>query len=149
MDMSQLKRYVALEAEKKTLEAKTKEITQKLATLETLIIPQMVADGMQAVTVDGRHVSIVKSIFAGPVDGDKDGVIDALKSVDETACFVAEAYSPQKLQAYVREIAHDVEAACKQDERLFDLDAVRAALAPQLARAIKVSFVHKLRSNKA
>jgi hypothetical protein len=147
--MEQLKRYVALESVKKKLEAKSKEMTQKLAALEALIIPQMITDGMQAVTVDGRHLSIVQSIFAGPVDGDKDGVIDALKSTDDTACFVAEAYSPQKLQAYVREIAHDVEATCKQDDRLFDLDAVRAALAPQLAQAIKISFVHKLRSSKA
>lgn len=94
MNMAQVKEFVALEIEKKASEAKTKDLTQQLAVLEALILPQMVADGVQAVSVDGRNLSIVPSLYAGPVDGDKDGVIDALKSVDDTACFVAEAYSP-------------------------------------------------------
>lgn len=49
----------------------------------------------------------------------------------------------------MRELADEVKAACKQDGRLFDLDAVRAALPPALAGVIKISFVDKLRSNKA
>lgn len=148
MNMAQVKEFVALEIEKKASEAKTKDLTQQLAALEAQIIPKMVADGAQAVTVDGRNLSIVQSLYAGPVDGDKDGVIDALKSVDDTACFVAEAYSPQKLTAYVRELANEVKAACKQDGRLYDLDAVRAALPPALAGVIKIAFVDKLRSSK-
>ena len=149
MDMTQLKEYVALEGEKKDLDAKLKTIAQKLDDLEAAIVPQMIADGVQSMKVDGRTIYLSNDIYAGPRDGDKASVIDALKAADDTAAFVAENYSPQTLKSFVRELAKDVEATCKQDGRLFDEDAVRAALPAQLAAALKISFVFVLRSRKA
>ena len=149
MNIERLKEWAALDAERKESEAKTKELMKKLAAAESLALAEMVQDGVPSVTVDGRRIAIRTYVRSGPVDGDKDAVIDALKSVEETACFVVEGYSPQKLDAYVREVADGAEAACKQDGTLFDAKAVRAALPPALASVLNVSFDPKLRSTKA
>ncbi len=149
MDMTLLKRFVALKDEKKQLDAKLKTIAQTLKELDTAIVPQLIADGVESMNVDGQTVYIANDIFAGPIDGEKGNVIDALKAVDETSGFVAENFSAQTLTSYVREVAADVEAACKQDGRLFDVEAVRAGLPPRIAAVIKIAFVHNLRSRKA
>lgn len=149
MNIQRLKEWAALDAARKELDAKAKELMKKLAAAESLALAEMVQDGVPSVSVDGRRIAIRTYVRSGPVGGDKDAVIEALQSIEEIECFVVEGYSPQKLDAYVREVADGVEAACKQDRTLFDAKAVRAALPPALAGVLNVLFDQKLRSTKA
>jgi hypothetical protein len=49
----------------------------------------------------------------------------------------------------VREVAEEARLRCQQQNRLFTEDEVRTALPKPLSDALKVSFVHSLRSRKA
>ncbi len=148
--MEQVREFVALEKEKKELQAWLVATNQKLTALDEAITTQLVAEGITGVDMDGRRVTVSTDIYAGPIEGQKQNVIDALRSLDDTAALVTTGYTPAALNKFVREVAADVEAACEQDPtRMYDVDAVRAALPPALAAVIKVSFVYVLRSRKA
>lgn len=149
MDMELMREFVAIEEKKRDLDSQLKQVVQRLDDIEEQIVPQMLSDGVSQMRVDGRTIYIANKIYAGPKDGDKGSVIDALKSSDDTAAFVAENYNAQTLRSYVSEIAKEVETVCKKDGRLFDEEAIRAALPTELAAAIKISFVHSLHSRKA
>lgn len=147
MQMTQLKEFVALHERKRELDAELKKVSKQLDDLEEILVPQFITDGVQSMNVDGRTVYIQKEVYAGPLNG-RDEVIEALKSSD-LGQYVAENYNAQSLKAYVREIAKEVELVCGREQQLYDEQAVLAALPPALAAAVKVSFVHSLRSRKA
>ena len=65
MNMEKLKRFVALEDEKKSLAKKLETIKNDLEKLEFELIPDFVEDGVQSMNVDGRTVYIGRDVWAG------------------------------------------------------------------------------------
>ncbi len=95
-----------------------------------------------------RNLSIGHDVFASPVDGEKESVIEALRDCD-LGDYVTETYNSQSLQAYVREIAQQVKEACTTDGVEYTADAIKKALPEKLAERLKVSIVPVLRTRKA
>jgi hypothetical protein len=147
MNMEQLKEFVALEKRKRDLDSELKAIGARLDDLEQALVPQFLADGVASMKVDGRTVYIAQDIHASPA-GDRAEVIAALKR-SELGQYVSENYNTQSLRAFVREVAEEARLRCQQQDRLFTEEEVRAALPSPLSDALKISFVHSLRSRKA
>jgi hypothetical protein len=147
MNMEQLKEFVCLENRKRDLDAELKGVKARLDELEEALVPQFIEDGVQSMKVDGRTVSLAQEIYASPLDG-RERVVEALKA-SELAQYVSENYNTNSLSAFVREVARDVAAQAEREERIFTEDDVRAALPAPLGLALKISFVHTLRSRKA
>jgi vacuolar-type H+-ATPase subunit I/STV1 len=147
MNMEQLKEFVCLENRKRDLDAEMKGVKAKLDELEEALVPQFIEDGVQSMKVDGRTVSLAQEIYASPLDG-RERVVEALKA-SELAQYVSENYNTNSLSAFVREVARDVAAQAEREERIFTEEDVRAALPAPLGQALKISFVHTLRSRKA
>jgi hypothetical protein len=148
MDFKEAKQFVALETEIATLNARLKTAKQEQDELEREIVADMVGEGLQKVTVDGRTLSVVPAIFASPVDGDKEAVIVALKDA-ELGQYVQEQFNPASLRAYVKEIAKEVEQVCKGEGVPMTAERIAAALPGTLGTAVKVSIVYELSSRKA
>ncbi|HOQ47784.1 MAG TPA: hypothetical protein PLA43_20600 [Bryobacteraceae bacterium] len=147
MNMEQLKEFVCLENRKRDLDAELKGVKAKLDELEEALVPQFIEAGLTKATVDGRTVSLAQEIYASPLDG-RERVVEALKA-SELAQYVSENYNTNSLSAFVREVARDVAAQAEREERIFTEEDVRAALPAPLGLALKISFVHTLRSRKA
>lgn len=147
MNMEQLKQFVALEKRKRDLDSELKQIAARLDDLEQALVPQFLNDGVNSLRIDGRLVYLAQEIYAGPAN-DRSEVIAALKA-SELGQYVSENYNTQSLRAFVREVAEDVRLRCEQQERLFTEEEVRAALPAPLGAALKISFVHSLRTRKA
>ncbi len=147
MNMEQLKEFVALETRKRELDSVLKSIAARIDDLEQALVPQFLADGVASMKVDGRTVYIAQDIHASPVN-DRAEVIAALKR-SELGQYVSENYNTQSLRAFVREVAEEARLRCRQQNRLFTEEEVRTALPQPLSDALKVSFVHSLRSRKA
>lgn len=147
MNMVQLKEFVALEHRKKELDSELKAITARLDDLEQTLVPQFLNDGVQSMRIDGRVVYVAQDIYPSPAT-DRAAVVDALKE-SELGQYVSENFNTQSLKAFVREIAEEVRLRCEQENTLLTEDAVVAALPAPLGQALKVSFVHSLRSRKA
>ena len=150
MNMEQLKEFVSLEGQKITLDAELKQVKQKLDELEELLVPQFIEDGVPSITVDveghTRTVRIEQEVYASPLN-DREEVIEALRA-SELGQYVAENYNTQSLTAFVREVKREVETRAAKENRLYDEQEVRAALPAPLGTALKISFVHVLRSRK-
>lgn len=147
MNMEQLKEFVCLENRKRDLDAELKGVKAKLDELEEALVPQFIEAGLTKATVDGRTVSLAQEIYASPLDG-RERVVEALKA-SELAQYVSENYNTNSLSAFVREVARDVAAQAEREDRIFTEEDVRAALPAPLGLALKISFVHTLRSRKA
>ena len=147
MNMEQLKEFVALEKRKRDLDSELKAIGVRLDDLEQALVPQFLADGVASMKVDGRTVYIAQDIQASPLN-DRAEVIAALKR-SELGQYVSENYNTQSLRAFVREVAEEARLRCQQQSRLFTEEEVRTALPSPLSEALKISFVHSLRSRKA
>ncbi len=147
MNMEQLKEFVALEKRKRDLDSELKAVGARLDDLEQALVPQFLNDGVNSLRIDGRQVYLAQDIYAGPLR-DRAEVIAALKA-SELGQYISENYNTQSLKAFVREVAEEVRLRCEQAERLFTEDEVRAALPAPLSGALKISFVHSLRSRKA
>lgn len=146
MNMEQLKESVYLENRKRDLDAELKATKQKLDDLEQVLVPQFIDDGVQRMTVDNRTVSLAQDIYASPLSERAD-VVSALKS-SELGQYVAENYNTNSLTAFVREVARDVAALAMREGRPYGEDEVLQALPQPLGTALKVSFIHSLRSRK-
>jgi hypothetical protein len=147
MNMEQLKEFVCLETRKRELDSELKAIAARIDDLEQALVPQFLSDGIASMKIDGRTVYIAQDIQASPANGRVE-VIGALKQSD-LGQYVSENYNTQSLRAYVREVAAETRLCCQQQNRLFTEEDVGAALPPQLCGALKISFVHSLRSRKA
>jgi hypothetical protein len=147
MNMEQLKEFVALEKRKRDLDSELKAIGARLDDLEQALVPQFLADGVASMKVDSRTVYIAQDIHASPAN-DRAEVIAALKR-SELGQYISENYNTQSLRAFVREVAEEARLRCHQQNRLFTEEEVRAALPSPLSDALKISFVHSLRSRKA
>jgi hypothetical protein len=146
MNMEQLKEFVCLENRKRDLDAELKATKQKLDDLEQALVPQFIDDGVQRMTVDNRTVSLAQDIYASPV-GERADVVAALKA-SELGQYVAENYNTNSLTAFVREVARDVAVLATREGRPYGEDEVLQALPQPLGTALKVSFIHSLRSRK-
>ena len=146
MNMEQLKEFVALETRRRELDSELKAIAARIDDLEQALLPQFLADGVASMKVDGRTVYIAQDIYASPA-GDRAEVITALKR-SNLGQYVSENYNTQSLRAYVREVAEEARLRCQQQDRLFTEEEVRRALPSPLSEALKVSFVHSLRSRR-
>lgn len=147
MDFQLLKEFVALERRKRELDSELKQIAARLDDLEQALVPQFLNDGVNSMRIDGRLVYLVQEIYAAPMN-DRGQVVAALKA-SELGQYVSENYNTQSLKAFVREVAEDVRLRCEHEERLFTEEEVRAALPAPLGAALKISFVHSLRTRKA
>jgi hypothetical protein len=147
MNVAQLKEFVCLETRKRELDSELKAIAARIDDLEQALLPQFLSDGIASMKVDGRTVYIAQDIQASPAN-DRVEVIGALKE-SELGQYVSENYNPQSLRAFVRELAEEVRLCCQQQDRLFTEEEVRVALPAPLCDALKISFVHTLRSRKA
>ena len=146
MNMEQLKEFVCLEARKRELDSELKAIAARLDDLEQALLPQFLSDGIASMKVDGLTVYIAQDIQASPAN-DRTEVIGALKE-SELGQYIFENYNTQSLRAFVREMAEEVRLRCQQQDRLFTEEEVRVALPAPLCDALKISFVHSLRSKK-
>jgi hypothetical protein len=144
--MEQLKEFVCLENRKRDLDAELKATKQKLDDLEHALVPQFIDDGVQRMTVDNRTISLAQDIYASPLNERAD-VVAALKA-SELGQYVAENYNTNSLTAFVREVARDVAALAEREGRPYGEDEVLQALPQPLGTALKVLFVHSLRSRK-
>jgi len=147
MNIEQLKEFVCLETRKRELDSELKAIAARIDDLEQALVPQFLSDGIASMKVDGRTVYIAQDIQASPLN-DRAEVIAALKS-SELGQYVSENYNTQSLRAFVREVAEEARLRCQQQDRLFTEEEVRAALPSPLSDALRISFVHSLRSRKA
>jgi len=147
MNMEQLKEFVCLETRKRDLDSELKSIAARIDDLEQALVPQFLADGVASMKVGGRTVYLAQDIHASPLN-DRAEVVAALKA-SELGQYVSENYNTQSLKALVREVAEEVRLRCQQQDRLFTEEEVRTALPSPLGGALKVSFVHSLRSRKA
>ena len=147
MNMEQLKEFVCLETRKRELDSELKAIAARIDDLEQALVPQFLTDGVASMKVDGRTVYIAQDIQAGPLK-DRAEVIGALKR-SELGQYISENYNTQSLRAFVREVAEEVRLRCQRQSRLFTEEEVRVALPSPLCDALKISFVHSLRSRKA
>jgi len=147
MNIEQLREFVALETRKKEIDAEKKRIAARLDELEEVLIPQFLENGMQRATVDGRTVYIRRDIRVRPA-GDRQAVVDALKASDLEA-YVKENYNDRSFEAYVREIAKDLQEQAESEDRILDEQGVIAALPESVGSAVKVLFIHTLSSQKA
>jgi hypothetical protein len=145
--MDQLKEFVCLETRKRELDWELKAIAARIDDLEQALVPQFLSDGVAAMKVDGRTVYIAQDIQASPLN-DRAEVIAALKR-SELGQYVSENYNSQSLRAFVREVAEEARLRCQQQDRLFTEEDVRTALPSPLSDALRISFVHSLRSRKA
>jgi hypothetical protein len=145
--MDQLKEFVCLETRKRELDSELKALAARIDDLEQVLVPQFLADGVASMKVDGRTVYIAQDIQASPLN-DRAEVIAALKQ-SELGQYVSENYNSQSLRAFVREVAEEARLRCQQQNRLFTEEDVRTALPSPLSDALKISFVHSLRSRKA
>jgi hypothetical protein len=147
MNMEQLKEFVSLETRKRELDSELKAIAARIDNLEQTLVPQFLTDGVASMKVDGRTVYIAQDIQASPLN-DRGEVIGALKK-SELGQYISENYNTQSLRAFVREVADEVRLRCQQHDRMFTEEEVRVALPSPLCDALKISFVHSLRSRKA
>ncbi len=147
MNIEQLKEFVSLETRKRELDSELKAIAARIDDLEQALVPQFLTDGVASMKVDGRTVYIAQDIHASPLN-DRTEVIGALRQ-SELGQYVTENYNTQSLRAFVREVAEEVRQRCQKANRLFTEDEVRVALPAPLGDALKISFVHSLRSRKA
>jgi hypothetical protein len=147
MNMQQLKGFVSLEHRKRDLDAELKQIKQQLDDLERLLVPQFIEDGVQKLTVDGRTVSVGEDIYASPLR-DREEVVAALGE-SGLGQYITPNYNANSLTAFVREVAREVKVNAEAQGAIYDEDDVFKALPPRLADALKISFVHVLRSRQA
>ncbi|MDP2620565.1 MAG: hypothetical protein Q8P46_10380 [Hyphomicrobiales bacterium] len=147
MKIDQLKEFVALEHRKRELDSEIKAIAARLDDLEQVLVPQFLEDGIQSMRIDGRVVYVAQDIYPSPAS-DRAAVVEALKQ-SELGQYVSENFNTQSLKAFVREVTEEVRLRCEQQNQMLTEEAVLAALPTPLGQALKVSFVHSLRSRKA
>lgn len=149
MDIDPIRTFVSLERRKKELDAALKEATKELADAREAAIEALLAEGRDAVEVDGRRVALEQKASAGPIE-DRDAVIEALKA-SPISGYVEENYNTKSLNSFVTEVLDDVRRRAKEEnwDRLYTEDDVRAALPDPLRGVLKVSFYYLLSSTKA
>lgn len=132
LDMKALRLFTSLEKTKKGLESELKSTKDELSRLESQLLPQFEAGGMQNATVNGRVVYVHSQLWAGVAEGHtREELVEALKD-HGMGDMVKENFNTQTLSAWLRE----------------KVDA-EEQIAPELDKLIKRSEVFSLRSQQA
>ena len=131
MNTDELKRFVALEEQRRQLEAEVDTIKAEAAELEGRLLPQFEQSGTERIAIDGRTVYVERKLWAKAKDGDKPAVCKALKRA-RLGDYVEETFNTNSLSAYVRE-----------------LDREERPLPPSLREVLEVSEVYKLRTRRS
>ena len=85
-----LRKLVAQIERKRKLQTELNDANAQITALEPLVCEQFQQDGMQSVNIDGFTVYLSSTIYAGPKDGDKAGLIQALKGLDDSWSFLVQ-----------------------------------------------------------
>lgn len=100
-----VRRFVAIDKERRQLEARLKEVKAEHAALSTQIQADFDATGTQHERVDGMTVYVAHRLWARPKDGDQARLCAALRSVDDPdlAVLVEPSVNIHTLSALARE----------------------------------------------
>jgi hypothetical protein len=99
-----LRELVAQTNRKRELQAQLNDANARITALEPLVAEQFQQDGVQSVNIDGYTIYLNRKLYAGPKDGNKAGLVAALKGLDESWSFlVSEGFNANSLKARVRE----------------------------------------------
>lgn len=129
--VDQARRYAALVARKRELEAELRAIQDQLNEMEPALVEGFVEAGVQHLRVDGQTIYLQQEIWASPTDGDYDALCDALVRAGLGDMVVRRVHH-QTLTAWVRELR-------KADEEI-----------PEEVRPyLKVSETYRIRVRKA
>jgi hypothetical protein len=150
MNIDQLREFVALENEGKGITDRLKAIKQRQDELEEALIPQFIADGLDATQLDGRIIAIKQTTIAFPRAGEHKAVLNGFKNNPDpkVAAYVKEDFNVSSISKWVREIERDVRETCAANGTLCDEAAIEAALPEPLNRVLQVSFIYKLSATK-
>jgi len=101
--------FVKLTEKKRALETQLKDTKARLADLEPQIVEQFQAEGVQSLNIDGHTIHLIRKLWAGPKNGDKEAMCAALKACgDENWTFlVKDNVNATQLAARVRECELD------------------------------------------
>jgi len=109
LDTERARRFIALTARKRAIDAERREITKELDTLETAILDEFAEHGIDRIALDGYTLGLRRDIWARPAkDPDtgetlRDAAINALRAAGLND-YVREDFNVQSLSAYVREL---------------------------------------------
>ena len=144
MNEKPLKEYVSLEKRKKEIAAELKQVSADLNRLEVVVVDEIVNAGVQEVTVDGRILKPVPTIFCSPAKG-RLAVVDALREahLDE---FIPPDFNDARLRSYVKEMAQDIFVRAGEESRLPTPKEVADALPAPLGPVLKIYLSHELSS---
>lgn len=147
-NLDTLREFLALSEHKKQLASEAKATQEKLDALESQITDMFLSAGVNSMSVDGRLLYLRNEVYVGPV-GDKIDLIEALKSDTSACALVQETYNAQTLRSWVNEYAEQVREQCIEEGRLFDEQALIAALPEPLRPHLKVQFGKSVSNRKA
>jgi len=117
-----MKKWVKIYDRKKSDEAALKVLKDEMKTLETEITDEMINQGLQNMTVDGKTMSVVRKFYAGMQAGMDS--IDALDAAGMKSCLMV---SSSRISALVREHLDLESEQCKDAGVDFDQEAVMDA----------------------
>lgn len=149
MDTEAIRRFVSLENRKKELDAALKEVTEHLGDAKEAAIEALVAEGLDAVEVDGRRVALIPKASASPLT-DRESLVAALKTSTASG-LVSENYNTNSLNSFATEVYDHVRQQAKDEkwDRLCTEDDVRDAMPEPLRDAVKIFFYYTLSSTKS
>ena len=136
-----LARFVALEKAKRDLEARLDAVKEEQKAVEETIFREVFEAGFvfQSITLDGMTVYLHRQLWAGAKQGEKEGLIYALKE-SGLVDMVSETFNTNTLSAWVRER--------QQEGGYQDIGSLIAALPSRIGEHITVSEKFSLRTNK-
>lgn len=148
MDLQPLREFLELSEKKKSLADEQKQVQARLDELEEKISEVFVDEGVNSMSVDGRLVFLRNEVYVGPTEN-KDALIEALKNEPTTRFMVQEAYQPQTLRSWAKELAEHVREQCMERGELCDEQAVLAVLPEALRGVLKIQFAKSVANRKA
>lgn len=144
-----LARFVALEHERRRLEAALKKVTDEAAALEERILDEWADRGQQNARVAGMTVFIANDFYCNKAPGvDKRVVCNLLNQVGLSS-LVGPDYNASSLKAWVKERIRDwaEEHALAGEELPVDpVETARRALPPELSSVLSCGTVARLRT---
>lgn len=123
-DLEDLKKFVSLTKQKKSMEEELKDIQSELDRLESLLISFFEEQGIQKISVDGRTVYIRRQLWMKQNEGtDKQAACNALKQAG-LEDFVKENFNVQTISSYARELDQQGEKIPTSLKKYFNVDEV-------------------------
>ena len=106
MNTDNVRKLLQLDDERKDLEARIKEISEKRKGIESQVLDAFAEAGVDKVRVDGRTVSLRRELWASPLDGDKDRACEYLET-SGLGVYVNKTFNTLSISAWVRERDRD------------------------------------------